>query len=91
MNQDEARELVSNLDVSDKLKASMMRTFDALQDRWEKDRDSAATAYQIDIPAQSIRICGELQARHALDMLKSLKLTGTYRVMKGGVSEGNRG
>lgn len=65
MNHDEARELVSNLDVSDKLKASMMRTFDALQDRWDKDRDAAATAYQIDIPAQSIRICGELKARHA--------------------------
>lgn len=32
MNQDDARELVLNLDVSDKLKASMMRTYDALQD-----------------------------------------------------------
>ncbi len=82
MNQDEAQKLVASLDVSDKLKASMMRTYDALQDRWEKDRDAASTAYQIDIPAQSIRICGEFQARHALDMLKSLKLTGTYRVMK---------
>ena len=91
MDHDEAHRLVASLDVSDKLKASMMRTFDALQDRWDKDRDAVAAAYQIDIPAQSLRICRELQARHALDMLKSLKLTGTYRVMKGGVGEGNRG
>lgn len=91
MNKDEARKLVASLDVNDNLKESMMRTFDALQDRWEKDRDASATAYQIDIPAQSLRICGEIQARHALDTLKSLKLTGTYRVMKGGARDGNRG
>ena len=91
MNQDEAQKLVASLDVSDKLKASMMRTYDALQQRWEKDREGLSNVYQIDIPAQSLRICGEIQARRALDTLKSLKLTGTYRVMKGGVSEGNRG
>mgnify|MGYP001094912021 CR=1 FL=1 len=84
MDQDEAHRLVASLDVSDKLKASMMRTFDALQDRWEKDRDTAATAYQIDIPAQSIRICGELQARsgHAEEPEAHRNLSGDERWSK---------
>lgn len=90
MNQDEAQRLVASLDVSDKLKASMMRTYDALQQRWERDQEGLSSIYQIDIPAQSLRICGEVQARHTLDTLKSLKLTGTYRVLKGGTNERDR-
>ena len=90
MNKEEAQKLVGGLDMSDNVKAAMMRTYDALQDRWEKDEIASSTYYQIDIPAQSMRICGEVQARHALNVLKSLKLSGTYRVLKGGANEGNR-
>ncbi|EEA89633.1 hypothetical protein [Collinsella stercoris] len=87
MNREEAEKMVSALNASDKLKASMMRTYDALQERWSNDQIAASTVYQIDIPAQTLRIYGEGQARHVLNALKSLKLSGTYRKTKGATNE----
>ena len=71
--------------VSEELKHTLMRTHKALQKRWEMEKQDAETVYTIDIPAQTLTISGETRAQNVLLTLKSLKVSGTYRVKKGGV------
>lgn len=82
MDRDEAFRSVDALDVSDQMKESMKRTYDNLSKRWEREGKAASTVYQIDIPAQSLTICGEQQANIVLRTLKSVKVTGTYRATR---------
>ena len=72
--------------ISDELKQTLKQTHAALQKRWETDKQDAETVYQIEIPAQSLTIYGETRAKSVLLTLKGLKLTGTYRIKKGGAN-----
>lgn len=76
--------------MSEELKRALIRTHAALQKRWEEDKKDAETVYEIDIPAQSLTISGETRAQNVLLTLKSLKVTDTYRIRKGGADAGNR-
>lgn len=75
--------------VSEELRQTMQRTYRALQRSWEQREQDAAKVYQIVIPAQTLTIYGETQAQHVLRTLRSVKVSGTYRVSKGGSNEGS--
>lgn len=69
-----------------KLGRDMQATMDglhaALQKKWERDKRESQTVYEVSIPAQTLTIFGKEHAEHTLHVLKSLKVSGTYRVTK---------
>ena len=68
--------------VSRELEATLAKTQAALQEMWKREKQEAQTVYEITIPAQTLTIFGKEHAEHALQTLKSLKLSGTYRITK---------
>lgn len=68
--------------LSDGMKATLAKTEAALKQMWEREKQEAQTVYEVMIPAQTLTIFGKEHAEHALRTLKSLKLTGTYRITK---------
>lgn len=64
------------------MQATLDRTHAALQQMWAREKQEAQTVYEISIPAQTLTIFGKEHAEHALRELKSLKVSGTYRVTK---------
>lgn len=68
--------------LSKEMQATLDRTHAALQQMWAREKQEAQTVYEISIPAQTLTIFGKEHAEHALRELKSLKVSGTYRVTK---------
>lgn len=68
--------------VSRELEATLAKTQAALQEMWKREKQEAQTVYEITIPAQTLTIFGKKHAEHTLQTLKSLKLSGTYRITK---------
>lgn len=68
--------------VSRELEATLAKTQAALQEMWKREKQEAQTVYEITIPAQTLTIFGKEHAEHVLQTLKSLKLSGTYRITK---------
>lgn len=68
--------------VSRELEATLAKTQAALQEMWKREKREAQTVYEITIPAQTPTIFGREHAEHTLQTLKSLKLSGTYRITK---------
>ncbi len=68
--------------LSREMQATLDRTHTALQQMWAREKKEARTVYEISIPAQTLTIFGKEHAEHALRELKSLKVSGTYRVTK---------
>ena len=67
-----------------RLAETMERVRRAVEKRWAEDKRDEETVYLIDIPPQSLTIHGETRAKNVLQSLKCLKVTGTYRIKKGG-------
>ena len=68
--------------VSRELEATLAKTQAVLQEMWKREKQEAQTVYEITIPAQTLTIFGKEHAEHTLQTLKSLKLSGTYRITK---------
>ena len=68
--------------ISKELQATLAKTEAALKQMWERERQEARTVYEIMIPTQTLTIDGKEHAEHILRTLKSLKLTGTYRITR---------
>lgn len=75
---------------NDRLAETMERTRIAIEKRWAEDKRDEEIVCLIDIPPQSLTIHGETSAKNVLQLLKCLKVTGTYRIRKGGANEGDR-
>ena len=82
MNREQAIRSVEELDVSDQMKQTMMRLHDNLEKQWERKREEAQTVYEVAIPAQTLTIADKDLAEHTLHMLKSFRVSGTYRVTR---------
>lgn len=65
------------------LQASIDRASSALERRWAKEKEEVGNLYLIDIPAQSIKVQGDMEAKSILSLLKSIHIHGTYRITKG--------
>lgn len=70
---------------ADRLTETMERTRIAIEKRWAEDLRDKETVYLIDIPPQSLTIHGEAHAKNVLQSLRCLKVTGSYRIRKGGI------
>lgn len=68
-----------------KLTEALERTRLAVKKRWNEDKRDRETVYLIDIPPQSLTIHGEAHAKNVLQSLRCLKVTGSYRIRKGGI------
>lgn len=65
--------------------ASVLRAQKALEAKWEQQKQEAHEVYSLDIPQQSVRIQNGEKARHAIQLLKSFGIRGTYRIsLEGG-------
>lgn len=81
---------VEELNVSDGIKQSMKRAYEALLVYWERNEPPEDAAYRIDIPAQTLTIHGNDRAQYALRTLKSIGVTGTYRTLRKGLDHDSR-
>lgn len=68
--------------LSREMQKTLEKTHAALQKMWEREKQEAKTVYEITIPAQTLTIVGKERAEHVLRTLKSVRLSGTYRVTK---------
>ena len=68
--------------LSREVQAAMERTHAALQEMWAREKQEAQTVYEITIPAQTLTIIGKERAEHVLKTLKSVRLSGTYRITR---------
>ena len=82
MNREQAIRSVEELDVSDQMKQTMMRLHDNLEKQLERKSREAQTVYQIAIPEQTLTVPDKDLAEHTLHMLKSFRVSGTYRVTR---------
>lgn len=70
--------------LSKELQGTLERTHKALQAMWEREKIESDTTYTIKIPAQTLTLTGKQNAEQTLATLKSLRVSGSYRVTKGG-------
>lgn len=70
-------------EISSELQASLDRASKALEKKWSEEKIKRENVYLIDIPEQSIKVSGDIEARNILSLLKSIRIHGTYRVTKG--------
>lgn len=68
--------------LSREMQKTLEKTHAALKKMWEREKQEAKTVYEITIPAQTLTIVGKERAEHVLSTLKSVRLSGTYRVTK---------
>lgn len=62
---------------------SMMRAQESLRSRWLEEGEKADTVYSVDIPEQHLTMRSETAVRIAIQTLKGIGVTGTYRITKG--------
>lgn len=70
-------------EISSDLQASFDRASKALEKKWSREKTQHENVYLIDIPEQSIKVSGDIEARNILSLLKSIRVHGIYRVTKG--------
>lgn len=68
--------------LSREMQKTLEKTHAALQKMWEREKQEAKTVYEITIPAQTLTIVGKEHAEYVLSTLKSVRLSGAYRVTK---------
>lgn len=76
--------------ISKELQATLAKTEAALHEMWKREKLEAQTVYEITIPAQTLKVFGKEHFEQALRQLKELRVSGTYRITKGGADGGNR-
>ena len=73
--------------LTDSMKEQMQQTYEALQQKWQREKQDPVTVYSIEIPAQSLTVYGQAHAKDVLMTLKGCGVTGAYRMSKEGFGE----
>lgn len=68
--------------LSPSLRSSLDRLHESICSKKDREEKDARTVYEIAIPAQTLTVFGREHADHAVQTLRSLKVTGTYRVTR---------